>query len=77
MNRQRRGPQREKEEIAPERKDELRTGREKGHGSHRKIFHEEAEDSRHQYTRDFKITQFMMFRIHCSGGHGRRRNANG
>ena len=44
MNRQRRGPQREKEEIAPERKDELRTGREKGHGSHRKIFQEEAEE---------------------------------
>ena len=60
------------EEIAPERKDELRTGREKDHGSHRKIFQEEAEDNSCQYTRDFsKITRFLMFRIHCSGSHGR------
>ena len=55
------------EEISPERKGKLRTGREKDHRSHRKIFQEEAEDSCCQYTRDFsKITWFLMFRIHCS-----------
>lgn len=60
------------EEISSERKVELRSGREKDHRSHRKIFQEEEEDSSCQYTRDFsKITQFLMFRIHCSGGHGR------
>lgn len=60
------------EEISSERKVELRSGREKDHRSHRKIFQEEAEDSSCQYTRDFsKITRFLMFRIHCSGSHGR------